>query len=67
MTTEQWKELPKQTREAMIEAVFGSTYLALTRSEQNPERDTIIKEVLKWSQRNGDTVYINIHKTIRIK
>ena len=67
MTAKQWSTLSKDSRESLIFAVFGSQYLALTRSDKNPEEDPIIKEVLKWTQLNGDVAYINIHKEIKVK
>lgn len=67
MTTEQWNALSKEAKEALIYAVHGSQYLSLTRAERNPQEDPIIKEVLKWTQLNGDIAYVNIHREVKIK
>jgi len=67
MTIEQWKSLSHDTREKLIEAVFNSQFLALTRAEKNPEDDTIILEVLRVSTYLGNKISVDIHKEVYLQ
>lgn len=66
MTTAEWSKLSKEQKERLIDAVFNSSYLAVTHAEKNPANDGIIKAVLSYVTLNGNMAYINIQKKIKL-
>lgn len=47
--------------------VFHNSYVAFTHLNKNPESDTIIQEVLKHTELDGDIAHIIIKKSVRLK
>lgn len=67
MTVEQWNSLSTNSREELIEAVFGNQYTAYTHAQLNPAEDSVIQEVLRLTVLKEDIAHIDIHKEIRVK
>lgn len=67
MTIEQWNSLRLNDKEKLISMVFNNDYISVVHAYKDPEKDPVIKEVLSVCSINGDTIYINIHKELKIK
>lgn len=67
MTKKQWDSLRLTTKENLINAVFNNQYIAVVNAPKDPKDSPVIMEVLNCTDINGDTAYINIHKTVKIK
>lgn len=67
MTKKQWEELSLTSREDLINEVFNNQYLAVVHAPKDPRDSPIIWKVLSCTTINGDTAYINIHKTVKIQ
>lgn len=65
MTVEQWNNLSQDAKERLITAVFNNQYLSM-RASRDPNTDVLIKEVLDVTSINGNVVYVNIHKKVKL-